>query len=236
MAASGPKMEWEDVQKELKGRTQFEEPVVTQEVLLEALRSSAFTLSVLKVEYSKTVKEVNILKNDNVVLKNAVEELRARCDNLGNAIQGINKRVEKAEDSLEKMGDPEVIGGLPKRMEAIEEHYGWICRLGEIFGRVDDMETWKAQWEMTWQKHKEEYNQMKEWKKSAEDRIAILEEKAAATVDMDQLQEALDEVNQSISAQGDVVNGINDTVQDQGKQLENKADLDAFEKAHTGSS
>ena len=229
-ALMASKMQWEDVQKELQGRTQFAEPVVTQEVLLEALRSSAFTLSVLKVEYSKTVAEVNSLKNDNAMLKNAVQELRDRCDNLGNAVQGLNKKMDKAEDALEKMGDPEVIGSLPKRMIAIEEHYGWISRLSELFGRMDDMEMWKMQWMETWQKHTEEFQAVQAWKQQATERIDILEEKAASTVDAEQLQKALDEVNASIAAQGDVVGNLDAKVQEQGNTLEKKADLEAFEK------
>ena len=47
-------MKFEDVQRELKGRTTFEKPVVTREVLIDALKTSAFELSVVKADYNIT--------------------------------------------------------------------------------------------------------------------------------------------------------------------------------------
>ena len=55
-------MKFEDVQNELKGRTTFEKPVVTREVLIDALKSSAYELSVVKADYNRTKGEVKKLK------------------------------------------------------------------------------------------------------------------------------------------------------------------------------
>ena len=45
---------WEDVQQELKGKTTFTQPVVTQEVLLESLRASAFQLQTVTADHEVT--------------------------------------------------------------------------------------------------------------------------------------------------------------------------------------
>ena len=68
-------MSFEDVQEELKGRTTFKEPVVTREVLINALKSSAYELSVVKADYYSTKKDVSKLKKDNAKLKEEMVEM-----------------------------------------------------------------------------------------------------------------------------------------------------------------
>ena len=49
-------IQWDDVQDKLKGRKTFVSPIVTQEVLLESLRSTAMQLLTVTAEHAVTKK------------------------------------------------------------------------------------------------------------------------------------------------------------------------------------
>ena len=130
-------MSFEDVQEELKGRTTFKEPVVTREVLINALKSSAYELSVVKADYYSTKKDVSKLKKDNAKLKEEMVEMREKTTRLAEMLNKATTRLEKAEVALNKMGDPDVIGGLPKRVDHVEQFLPYIEKLEDLFGRFN---------------------------------------------------------------------------------------------------
>ena len=151
-------MKFEDVQNELKGRTTFEKPVVTREVLIDALKSSAYELSVVKADYNRTKGEVKKLKKDNAKLKTEMVEVQEKATRLAELLNKATSRLEKAEKALKIMGDPEVIGGLPKRMDHVEVFLPWIEKLEELYKRVGDVEEWKKDLTPQWEDHKKRFD------------------------------------------------------------------------------
>ena len=79
-------IQWNDVQSELQGRTTFQSPIVTQEVLLESLRSTAHQLLTLTAEHTITKRNVNTLLSDNAILKEAVDTLNKQVNTLNTSL------------------------------------------------------------------------------------------------------------------------------------------------------
>jgi predicted nucleic acid-binding Zn-ribbon protein len=218
-------MKFEDVQNELKGRTTFEKPVVTREVLIDALKSSAYELSVVKADYNRTKGEVKKLKKDNAKLKTEMVEVQEKATRLAELLNKATSRLEKAEKALKIMGDPEVIGGLPKRMDHVEVFLPWIEKLEELYKRVGDVEEWKKDLTPQWEDHKKRFDVI-ETKVVTEIEPAVLDliEKSKNAIDAEELEKKLNEVGEKISDQGNRLTVVEETVNEHTTQLGGKAD------------
>ena len=222
-------MSFEDIQTELKGRTQFEEPVVTREVLIDALKTSTYELSVMKAEYASTKKDVTKLKKDNAKLKEDVIELTEKTTRLTDLLNKTTIRVEKAESALKKMGDPEVIGGLPKRVDHVEEFLPYIEKLESLYNRVDVVEAWKSELEPQWADHKERFGSIEnKVLNEIEPAVADLVEKTSKAIDAEQLEEKLNAVGDAIQSQGIRTDAVELKLTEHEEALANKAGLVEF--------
>ena len=227
-------MKFEDVQQELKGRTTFEKPVVTREVLIDALKTSAFELSVVKADYNVTKGEVKKLKKDNAKLKTEMLEVQEKTTRLAELLNKATSRLEKAEKALKIMGDPEVIGGLPKRMDHVEVYLPWIEKLEELYKRVSDVEVWKKDLTPQWEDHKKRFDVIEtKVVTEIEPTVADLVEKSKKAIDAEELKRMLSEVGEKISSQGDRLTTVEDTVKDHTEQISRKAEIETVESNKT---
>ena len=222
-------MSFEDVQEELKGRTTFKEPVVTREVLINALKSSAYELSVVKADYYSTKKDVSKLKKDNAKLKEEMVEMREKTTRLAEMLNKATTRLEKAEVALNKMGDPDVIGGLPKRVDHVEQFLPYIEKLEDLFGRFNSVEAWKKDFVPEWDDHKSRFATIEhKVLKELEPTVADLVEKAENAIDVDELEAKLKEVGEAINQQGERTTNVEKTLDEHKVLIEARAKLDDF--------
>jgi cell division septum initiation protein DivIVA len=221
-------IKWDDVQKELQGRTTFQSPVVTQEVLLESLRSTAHQLLTLTAEHNITKRNVKSLMSDNEMLKEAVDTLNNQVNALNNSLKSTNKRVEAAETYMKKAGDPEVLGTLGGRMEEIEAHKEFIVQLGNLFERFSKVETWQTEFVDEWANHKEEYSATKAWVEEADVIIKELKKKSDEAMDMGELRLMLEDLQNAAKESREGIATATDRLVQHDAELEQRATLEAF--------
>jgi len=190
-------IKWDDVQDQLKGRTQFASPIVTQEVLLESLRTTATQLVTLTAEHTITKRHVNNLLQDNAMLKEAVDTLNQQVNNINNQLKVTNKRVDAAEVYMKKAGDPEVLGTLGGRMEEIEAHKEFIVQLGDLFTKFGHVEEWQTKFVDEWAEHSADYATTKEWVQETDVIVKELKKQADNSINQEELKEILNNLKTS---------------------------------------
>ncbi len=227
------KIQWNDVSRSLKGRTTFETPVVTQEVLLESLRATSVQLLHVTAEHNVTKRHVSNLLQDNEMLKEAVDTLNTQVNALGTALKKTNARMAKAEEYMSKAGDPDVLGSLHGRLGEIEAHKEFIVQLGDLFGRVGTLEAWHAGFAPAWQQHQQDYAETKAWAAATED--WIVEQKAAQdeAIDADELKRILDELQAGNAAATEQLAAADARLGDHDEALAQRATLEAFTECKT---
>jgi cell division septum initiation protein DivIVA len=223
-------IQWNDVQSELQGRTTFQSPIVTQEVLLESLRSTAHQLLTLTAEHTITKRNVNTLLSDNAILKEAVDTLNEQVNTLNTSLKSTNKRVEAAETYMKQAGDPEVLGALGGRVDEIEVHKEFIVQLGDLFGRFGHVETWQKGFVDVWNNHQEDYTATKAWVEETDVIVKDLKAKADEAMDMAELKQVLEALQAAAKESKDGLVAATDKLVQHDTDLEQRATLEAFQE------
>ena len=221
-------VQWDDVQDQLKGRKTFASPIVTQEVLLESLRSTATQLLTVTAEHAITKKHVNNLLQDNAMLKDAVDTLNTQVNTMNTTIKNISKRVTAGEEYMKKAGDPEVLGTLGKRMDEIEEHKEYIVQLGALFGRFGTVESWQQEFVNEWSTHSADYAETKIWKEETDIIVKELKKQADESISQEELKEMLDQLQAKVKTAEDEVDVAKKQLLQHEEDIKSRATLDEF--------
>jgi len=223
-------IQWDDVQDKLKGRKTFVSPIVTQEVLLESLRSTAMQLLTVTAEHAVTKKHVTKLLSDNDMLKDAVDTLNTQVNALSTSLKNLNKRVTAGEEWQTTAGDPAVLGTLGGRMEEIEAHKEYIVQLGDLFNRFGTVETWQTSFVDEWIAHTEDYKETKEWKEETDVIVKELKKAADESISQEELKEMLDALQSKVKKAETNVEEAQLKLTKHDEDIATKVTLEAFEE------